>query len=192
METFADLPILLFESQSTWRQWLHTHHEQKTGAWLKIAKKTLGKQSVSYLEALDDALCYGWIDARKQSYDEAYFLQKFCPRRSKSMWSKVNVAKADALIALKKMQPAGLTAIEAAKKSGSWQAAYDSPSMNSVPEDFKVALDKNFEAKRFFETLNKTNVYAFCWRIQTAKRSETRIARIEKFIAMLGKGEKLH
>ncbi len=148
--------------------------------------------TVSYEEALEEALCYGWIDSQKQTYDKDYYLQKFTARGSKSVWSKINVAKAETLIKSERMQPSGLAAIEAAKKSGLWQAAYDSPSMSSVPEDFQIALDKNPDAKQYFETLNKTNVYAFCWRIQTAKKLETRKARIDKFIDMLNRGEKLH
>ncbi len=162
------------------------------GVWLKHAKKSSGKKSVSYQEALEEALCYGWIDSQKQSYDTDYFLQRYTPRGPKSIWSKVNVAKAEVLIKVGKMQPAGLAAIESAKQDGRWAAAYDSPSASKVPEDFQAALDKNPKAKQFFETLNKANVYAFCWRVQTAKKPETRAARIEKFIAMLNRGEKLH
>jgi uncharacterized protein YdeI (YjbR/CyaY-like superfamily) len=192
MEVFADLPVLLCKNQDDWGQWLHGHYEVQDGVWLKFAKKASGQHSVSYLEAIDEALCYGWIDAQIHSYDNAYYLQKFCPRRPKSIWSKVNVAKAVALIEAKRMQPAGMAAVEAAKKNGLWQAAYDSSSTMTVPEDFQVALDKNPKAKQFFETLNKANTYAFCWRIQTAKKPETRKARIEKFIDMLTRGEKFH
>jgi uncharacterized protein YdeI (YjbR/CyaY-like superfamily) len=147
---------------------------------------------VSYQEALEEALCYGWIDSQKQAYDNDYYLQKFTPRGPKSIWSKNNVAKVESLINMGKMQPAGLAAIEAAKQDGRWNAAYDSPSASKVPEDFQAALDKNPKAKQFFATLNKANVYAFCWRVQTAKKPETRKARIEKFIDMLNRGEKLH
>jgi uncharacterized protein YdeI (YjbR/CyaY-like superfamily) len=126
------------------------------------------------------------------AYDNDYYLQKFTPRGPKSVWSKVNVKKVAALIKVGKMQPAGLAAIESAKQNGRWDAAYDPPSASEVPEDFQAALDKNPKAKLFFETLNKANVYAFCWRVQTAKKPETRKARIEKFIEMLNKGEGLH
>jgi uncharacterized protein YdeI (YjbR/CyaY-like superfamily) len=192
MEMFKDLPVHLFATQEDWRAWLEENHKRPQGIWLKHAKKSSGKVSVSYAEALDEALCYGWIDSQKQAYDDDYFLQKFTPRGSKSVWSKVNVAKAEALIAAGKMRPAGLAAIGAAKQDGRWEAAYDSPSTNKIPEDFQAALDKNPKAKQFFETLNKANVYAFCWRVQTAKKPETRKARIEKFISMLNRGEKLH
>ena len=137
-------------------------------------------------------MCYGWIDSQKQAYDANYYLQKFTPRGPKSVWSKINVAKAEVLIKSGKMQAAGLAAINAAKQDGRWYAAYDSLSASVVPEDFQAALEKNPKAKQFFETLNKANVYAFCWRVQTAKNPETRIARIEKFIDMLNRGEKLH
>jgi uncharacterized protein YdeI (YjbR/CyaY-like superfamily) len=192
METFKDLPVLLLTTQSDWRAWLEKNHMQPQGIWLKHAKKLSGKLSVSYKEALEDALCYGWIDSQKQAYDEDYFLQKFTPRGPKSVWSKINVAKVEELIKSGKMQPAGLEAIGMAKQDGRWGAAYDSSSSNKIPEDFLAELDKNPKAKRFFETLNKANVYAFCWRIQTAKKPETRKARIEKFIDMLYRGEKLH
>jgi len=192
MEFFKDLPVLLFASKRDWHIWLDENHNQYKGLWLKHAKKSSGKQSVSYGEALEEALCYGWIDSQKQAYDSDYYLQKFTPRGPKSVWSKINVAKVEALTKIGKMQPAGLAAIESAKQDGRWDAAYDSPSASEVPEDFQAALDKNPKAKQFFETLNKTNVYAFCWRVQTAKKPETRIARIEKFIDMLNRGEKLH
>lgn len=189
---FKGLPVRLFTTQEDWRTWLEENHAQAIGIWLKHAKKSFGKTSVSYVEALEEALCYGWIDSQKQAYDQDYFLQKFTPRGPKSVWSKVNVAKVEALIDSGKMQPAGLAAINAAKQDGRWAAAYDSPSNSQIPEDFQAALDKNPKAKQFFETLNKANVYGFSWRIQTAKKPETRKARIKKFIDMLNRGEKLH
>lgn len=192
MELFKDLPILLFASKHDWHAWLDAHHGQDKGVWLKHAKKSSGRQSVSYDEALEEALCYGWIDSQKQAYDSDYYLQKFTPRGPKSIWSKVNVTKVEALTKAGKIQPAGLAAIESAKQDGRWDAAYDSPSASEIPEDFQAALDQNPKAKQFFETLNKANVYGFCWRVQTAKKPETRKARIEKFIAMLNQGEKLH
>lgn len=189
---FKDLPVLLFASKQDWHLWLNENHSQHKGLWLKHAKKSSGKQSVSYDEALEEALCYGWIDSQKQAYDSDYYLQKFTPRGPKSIWSKVNVAKVEALIEAGRMQPAGLAAIESAKQDGRWEAAYDSPGASKVPADFQAALDKNPKAKQFFETLNKTNVHAFCWRLQTAKKPVTRQARIEKFIDMLNRGKKLH
>jgi uncharacterized protein YdeI (YjbR/CyaY-like superfamily) len=192
METFKDLPVLLFVAQSDWRAWLEKNHMQFQGLWLKHAKKSSGKTSVSYQEALEEALCFGWIDSQKQAYDEDYFLQKFTPRGPKSVWSKINVAKAEELINSGKMQPAGLQAVKLAKQDGRWDAAYDSSSSNKIPEDFLVELDKNPKAKQFFGTLNKANIYAFSWRIQTAKKPETRKAKIDEFIEMLNRGQKLH
>jgi uncharacterized protein YdeI (YjbR/CyaY-like superfamily) len=192
MEIFKDLPILLFATQQDWRDWLTENHTRPQGVWLKHAKKASGKTSVSYSEALEEALRYGWIDSQKQAYDQDYFLQKFTPRGPKSIWSKVNVTKVEALTKLGKMQSAGLAAIDAAKQDGRWDAAYDSQSTNVIPDDFMRELDKNPKAKQFFDTLNKANVYGFCWRIQTAKKPETRRSRIEKFIDMLHRGEKLH
>lgn len=192
METIAGLPVLLFETQQDWRIWLGKNHGDSKGAWLKIAKKVSGMKSVSYVEALDDALCYGWIDSQKRGYDEKYFLQKFGPRGPRSIWSKINIEKVERLIEVGSMQAAGLAAIERAKQTGEWGRAYDSSSKSVVPEDFQAALDKNLKAKAFFETLNKTNTYVFIWRVQTAKKPETRKARIEKFIGMMEKGEKLH
>ncbi|HSX06594.1 MAG TPA: YdeI/OmpD-associated family protein [Candidatus Saccharimonadia bacterium] len=192
METFKELPVILFDSQQDWHSWLDENNLRIKGVWLKHAKKTSGKVSISYAEALEEALCYGWIDGQKQAYDTDYWLQKFTPRGPKSIWSKVNVAKVEALIKENRMHPAGLAAVETAKQNGNWQTAYDSSASLTIPEDFQAALDKNPEAKAFFATLNKTNVYAFCWRVQTAKKPETRQARIEKLIAMLNRNEKLH
>jgi len=192
MEVFNDLPILLFDTQQEWSTWLKENHKQPKGLWLKLAKTSSDKMSVRYAEALEEALRYGWIDGQKQAYNGEYWLQKFTPRNPKSVWSKVNVAKAEALITSGKMQPAGLAAVDLAKQDGRWSAAYDSPSTTTIPEDFQAALDANPKAKQFFETLNRANVYGFCWRIQTAKKPETRRARIEKFIEMLSQGKKLH
>jgi uncharacterized protein YdeI (YjbR/CyaY-like superfamily) len=192
MDMFKDLQVLLFNNKEDWRAWLENNHEQSPGLWLKHAKKSFGKKSVSYEEALQEALCYGWIDSQKQAYDGEYYLQKFTPRGPRSFWSKINVAKVEALIQMGKMQPAGFAAINLAKQDGRWDAAYDSPSANKIPEDFLAELDKNPKAKEFFGTLNKANVYAFSWRIQTVKKPEIRKARIEKFIDMLNRGEKLH
>jgi uncharacterized protein YdeI (YjbR/CyaY-like superfamily) len=192
MELIKNLPVMLFVTQQDWHAWLDENHSRHKGLWIKHAKKSSGKQSVSYDEALEEALRYGWIDSQKQAYDTDYYLQKFTPRGSKSIWSKVNVAKVEALIGAGKMQPTGLVAMESAMQDGRWDAAYDSPSASEMPKDFLAALDKNPKAKQFFETLNKANVYGFCWRVQTAKKPETRKARIEKFIDMLSRGEKLH
>ncbi len=187
-----NLPILLFETQQDWEAWLAGHHVEAGGAWLKIAKKATGANSVSYAEALESALCYGWIDGQKATFDEQYWLQKFSPRRSKSIWSKVNCDKAMALIAEGRMQPAGLRQVESAKADGRWEQAYASQSKMTVPDDLQSELDKNPAAQEFFNTLNSVNRYAILFRIQTAKKAETRSARIRKFVEMLAKGETIY
>jgi uncharacterized protein YdeI (YjbR/CyaY-like superfamily) len=187
-----DLPVLPFESQKKWETWLAKEHDRSRGIWLKIAKKATGIPTVTYDEALEVALCYGWIDGQKGSFDEQYFLQKFTPRRSKSMWSKINVGKAEKLIKSRKMKPAGLKAIEAAKQDGRWDKAYDSQTYMTVPKDFQAMLNRNKKAKANFETLNKVNRYAILFRIHNAKKEETRSKRIKQFIEMLEKNEKLY
>ena len=190
--TLNNMPIVLFEAQEAWAAWLEENHASSPGLWLRLAKKAAGLESVSYAEALEVALCYGWIDGQKRSYDESSWLQKFTPRRPKSIWSKINREKAEALIASGRMKAAGREAVESAKQDGRWDAAYDSPSNATVPDDFQAELDKNAEAKAFFATLNSTNRYAILFRIQTAKKAETRARRIEQFISMLEKKEKLY
>jgi uncharacterized protein YdeI (YjbR/CyaY-like superfamily) len=192
MSNAKDLPTLPFASQQDWEQWLSEHHANAEGIWLKIAKKETGIPSVSYAEALDSAICYGWIDGQKAPFDEQYWLQKFTPRRPKSKWSKVNCDKATALIEAGRMQPAGLRQVEQAKADGRWDEAYDSQSKISVPDDLQRELDNNPQAQAFFNTLNSVNRYAILYRIQTAKKPETRAARIQKFIEMLSKGEKIY
>ena len=190
--TADDLPVLLFEQQHDWTVWLDEHHAASSGVWLRLAKKASGLQSVSYDEALEVALCYGWIDGQKKSYDDASWLQKFTPRGAKSLWSKINRAKAEALIASGRMKPAGLLAVERAQQDGRWDAAYDSPGNATVPDDFQAELDRNAEAQAFFTTLDRTNRYAMLFRIQTARKAETRAKRIQEFIRMLENHEKLY
>jgi len=190
-EVKAGLPVLAFERAQDFAAWLEAHLTD-AGLWLKIAKKDSGVTTITYAQGLEVALCYGWIDGQKQAYDARYFLQKFTPRRPKSVWSKVNVQKVEALIAAGKMRSAGLAAVEAAKADGRWAAAYDSARTMTMPDDFAAALEANPKAKEFWATLNKTNTYAFLYRIQSAKKPETRAARIEKFVAMLAAGEKLY
>jgi uncharacterized protein YdeI (YjbR/CyaY-like superfamily) len=187
-----DLPVILFEQPKDWADWLDKQHGSAAGLWLRLAKKDSGIQSVTYQEALEVALCYGWIDGQKKSYDESSWLQKFTPRGAKSIWSKINREKAEKLIESGQMKPAGLKAVEAAKQDGRWEAAYDSFSSATVPDDFQAELDKNGEAKAFFDTLNRQNRYAILFRIQTAKKAETRAKRIRQFIEMLEKKEKLY
>lgn len=187
-----ELPIMLFESEEAWEQWLAENHATSQGLWLKIAKKGVDQPSVYYPEALNVALCYGWIDGQKGKFDDEYWLQKFTPRRAKSVWSRVNTEKVQELIAQGRMREAGMKEIERAKADGRWDAAYESQSRIGVPEDFQAALDANPQAKEFYETLNSANRYAILFRITTAKKAETRQKNIQKFIAMLAAGEKLH
>jgi uncharacterized protein YdeI (YjbR/CyaY-like superfamily) len=187
-----NLSTLPFESQRSWEAWLKKHHTDTNGIWLKIGKKDTGISSVSYSEALDSAICYGWIDGQKAPFDDKYWLQKFTPRRAKSGWSRINCNKADSLIAKGKMKPAGMRQVELAKADGRWESAYDSQSKIEIPDDLQKKLDKNQKAKTFFATLNSVNRYAILYRIQTAKKPETRAARIQKFIEMLSKHQKIH
>lgn len=186
-----DLPILPFASQHDWEKWLRSHYETP-GVWIKVAKKASGIPTIDHTQALDVALCYGWIDGQTRSLDGTYYLQKFTPRRPKSTWSKINVEKVAKLIAAGKMQPSGLAAVEAAKKDGRWDQAYDSPSTIQTPQDLIDALNKNQAAKTTYEILNKTNRYTILFQIQTAKKAETRQARIAKFITQLEKGNRLY
>ena len=191
MTTSNEIPVLFFKNQNQWHDWLDKHYTLTSGIWLKMAKKASGIPSVTYDEALDEALCYGWIDGQLKSFDSEYYLQKFTPRRPKSMWSKRNIGKIAELTAAGKMRPSGIAEVDAAQKDGRWEQAYDSPSNMKMPDDFQAALDQNSKAKEVFSTLNKTTVYAFLWRIQTAKTPKTRQARIEKFIQMLNEDNTL-
>src|SRR6185295_7822297 len=155
-----DMPVLPFKDKKSWTIWLAKNHAKSSGVWLKLAKKGSGIKSVSYPEALEAALCYGWIDGQKRPFDESWWLQKFTPRGPKSIWSKINREKAEALIKSGDMKPAGLAAIEAAKKDGRWEAAYESQSKIEVPSDLQAELDRNPKAKAFFETLKGANRYA--------------------------------
>ena len=189
MTTLIELPTLPFESKNEFAEWLAKNHDKSAGAWLKLAKKATGIPSVTYQEALDVALCYGWIDGQKGSFDDKYFLQKFTPRRPKSIWSKINVEKVERLIASGEMKPSGLKAVESAKQDGRWAAAYASQKNISVPVDFQSALEKNKKAKAFFESLTSARRYSFLFRIETAKEAEIREKRIIQFVEMLANGE---
>ncbi|KAF1717630.1 hypothetical protein CSC74_01495 [Pseudoxanthomonas yeongjuensis] len=186
-----DLPIKHFKDQKAWEKWLVANADGK-GIWLQIAKKDSGIASVNYAEALEVALCHGWIDGQKRGHDEQFFLQRFTPRRPRSLWSKINIAHVERLIAAGRMQANGLREIEAARADGRWDAAYQSFSGMEVPVELVEALEKNRKAKAFFDRLDKTNRYAFCWRVHTAKKAETRMARARKFVEMLARGEKIH
>ena len=184
--------ILSFRSAAEFRKWLAGNHCESTGIRLRIFKKGSGERSIIYAEALDEALCYGWIDGQKLKYDEASWLQKFTRRRAKSGWSKNNTQHTERLIKTGRMRPAGQAEIDAAKKDGRWTAAYDSPSKAAVPEDFLAALRKDKKAQAFFDSLNKANRYAISYRLQTAKKPETRQQRMEMILAMLARGEAFH
>ncbi len=187
-----ELPIILFDDQAAWAEWLDEHHASSPGAWLRLAKKGAPYASVSYAEALDVALCYGWIDSQKKTFDEHSFLQKFGPRGARSIWSKVNREKIHALIDAGRMKPAGIRAVESAKADGRWDAAYDPASTATVPDDLQAALDANPKAREFFATLNGANRYAILFRVQTAKKLETRAKRIATLVEMLERNEKIH
>jgi uncharacterized protein YdeI (YjbR/CyaY-like superfamily) len=188
----TDLPILPFASKKKWTDWLAKQHNKSSGVWLKLSKKDSGIPSVTYEEALDVALCYGWIDGQKKGFDDQYWLQKFTPRGPKSIWSKINTEKAEKLIASSEMKLAGFQAIEAAKNDGRWEAAYASQKNISIPEDFQAALDKNKKAKAFFSTLKSAERYSFLFRLHNTKKPAMRANRIQKFIEMLERGEKIH
>jgi uncharacterized protein YdeI (YjbR/CyaY-like superfamily) len=192
MKNPDNLPVLPFASQRVLEAWLKKHHSDPNGIWLKIAKKGAGIPSVSYSEAVDAALCYGWIDGQKAPLDDEYWLQKFTPRRPKSGWSRINCDRAASLIEQGRMKPPGMRQVELAKADGRWDAAYDSQSKIAVPPDLQSELDKNPKAQNFFLTLNSVNRYAILYRIQTAKKLETRAARIQKFVEMLSKQQKIY
>ena len=183
---------IAFPSAREFEQWLAKNHAESTGIWLRFFKKNSGVLSVSYVEAVDAAICFGWIDGQLKKYDEESWLRKFTPRRPKSVWSKRNRAHAERLIKVGKMRAAGLQEVEAAKEDGRWKAAYDSASEMEIPDDFVKELAKNKRAKAFFETLNRANVYAIVWRLQTAKKPETRQRRLETILAMLSNEQKFH
>ena len=184
--------ILSFRSSTGFRKWLAANHRQSDGIWLCIFKKESGEPSVTYAEALDEALCFGWIDGQKQRHDDCSWLQRFTRRRPKSGWSKINTQHAERLMRAGRMKPAGQIEIDAAKKDGRWTAAYDSPSKATIPEDFLAALRRDRKAKAFFESLNKANRYAIAYRLQTAKKPETKQRRMEMILAMLARGEAFH
>jgi len=192
MSAKTDLPIMSFEFAQEWEAWLAGNHASSDGLWLRFFKKGSGKPTVTHDEALDVALCYGWIDGQAKKYDDLSWIQKFTPRRAGSVWSRRNTEHVERLIQENRMQPPGLAEVEAAKADGRWERAYDSPSKMAVPEDFLEELAQNQEAKAFFETLNKANIYAIAWRLQTAKKPETREKRMKAILAMLAKGEKFH
>lgn len=186
-----DLPVIAFDDAAAFERWLETP-PAKRGLWLKIAKKGKGAVTVDYAQALEVALCHGWIDGQKRSLDEVYFLQRFVPRRPRSLWSQINIGKCEALIAQGRMRAGGQREIDAAKADGRWAAAYASAKTIDMPEDLAAALAQSATARRFFDTLDGANRYAVLWRVHTAKKPDTRAARIAKLIEMLARGEKIH
>jgi uncharacterized protein YdeI (YjbR/CyaY-like superfamily) len=186
------LPVMTFESTDAWDTWLAAHHADSPGLWLKIAKKGAAGRTVSYSDALDVALCHGWIDGQKGRHDDDYWLQRFTPRKPGGNWSKINTERAAALIASGRMRPAGLREVERARADGRWEQAYESQSRVTVPEDLARALAANERAGAFFATLDSANRYAILYRIGTAKKPETRAKRIDTFVTMLSEHKKIH
>ena len=187
-----ELPVLPFATKAEFHAWLDEQHGTQGGVWIKFAKKGTGVETIVYAEALDVALCFGWIDGQVKRFDETFYLQKFTPRRARSRWSKINVGKAEALLASGAMQPAGLAEIERAKSDGRWDAAYESPSRIAVPPDLQAELDKDPGAAEFFASLDSQNRYAILYRLHDAKKPETRARRLEQFVGMLKRREKIH
>lgn len=191
-DSHSGQPELQFEARERWAAWLEAHHETSPGVWLRIAKKGSEQTTVSHAEALAVALCYGWIDGQKRGLDDTAWLQKFTPRGPRSVWSKINRRKAEALIESGEMRPSGAREVERAKADGRWAAAYDSASTAAVPDDLQAELDTHPEAGAFFATLDSANRYAIIWRLQTARKAETRARRLRQFVDMLARHEKLH
>jgi uncharacterized protein YdeI (YjbR/CyaY-like superfamily) len=187
-----ELAVALFASAADFEAWLEESHAVSAGVWLKIAKKGSAGSSVTYAEALELALCFGWIDSQKRRFDESYFLQRFTPRRARGRWSLINREKAEELIATAKMRPAGLSQVEAAKADGRWQAAYEGQRTARVPADLRRELDANKAAADFFSSLDSANRYAIIYRLEEARKPETRVRRLGRFVAMLAREEKIH
>jgi uncharacterized protein YdeI (YjbR/CyaY-like superfamily) len=188
----VNVPIRAFKDAKAWESWLAKNQGDTNGVWMRLAKKNSGAKSITYPEALEIALCYGWIDAQKRGESESAWLQRFMPRSKKSIWSKINTEKALALIASGRMTSAGLDEVVRAKQDGRWAAAYEPASTAKVPADFEAELNKSPRARDFFKTISATNRYAILWRLQTAKKAETRTKRMRSFIEMLEKGETIH
>ena len=187
-----DPPILFFHHQHAWEEWLSRNYNRVSGVWVRLAKKQSKLPSMTYAEALDCALCYGWIDAQKKPESADAWLQRFTPRGKKSIWSKINRQKATALVECGRMKESGRQEMLRAQQDGRWERAYDSPRNAAVPQDFQAALDKSPKAKAFFEKLESRNRYAILFRIQTVKKAETRARKIIEFVAMLERHEKIH
>ena len=192
MESDHGLPKIVFPSAAAWERWLEDNYAASAGVWVKIAKRGVPIDSVRYPEVLESALCFGWIDGRREALDERYFLQRFTPRRPGSRWSRINRETADRLIASGRMHAPGLAEVERAKADGRWEAAYESQSRSTVPDDLQRELDARPKAKAFFAELNSQNRYAILYRLQDAKKPETRARRLAKFVDMLEAGQTIH
>jgi uncharacterized protein YdeI (YjbR/CyaY-like superfamily) len=188
----AELKIISAASAAKWEAWLNKNHLKSSGVWLRLFKKSSGAQTIARADALDLAICHGWIDGQAKPFDAESWLQKFTPRRPKSIWSKINKQHVARLVKSGKMKAAGLAAVAAAKSDGRWKAAYDSPKNATIPSDFLKKLSRNRRAKEFFATLNRTNLYSIVWRLQTAKKPETRARRMKAILEKLAEGEKFH
>jgi len=191
-EAVAGLPVMEFASAKDWERWLARNHGKSDGVWLKIAKKGTGVDTVGYPEAVDVALCYGWIDGLRHKHDDVYFRQRMTPRKARSRWSKINREKAEALVADGRMREGGMREVEAARADGRWDAAYAGQRTIEVPGDLAGALRGNARARRAFEALDSRNRYAILYRIHDAKRPETRARRIEQFVTMLAEGRTIY
>lgn len=187
-----ELPVLTFPSPTELEAWLEEHHASSEGIWLRIAKKGKAEPTVTHAEALELALCFGWIDSQRRGLDETHFLQRFTPRRPRGRWSRINRDKVEELTAAGRMRPAGLAEVEAAKADGRWEAAYEGQRTAEVPPDLQQELDANPAAREFFEGLDSRNRYAIVYRLGEAKKAETRERRLQKFVGMLERGEKIH
>ena len=192
MSAKPDLPVLFFPSRAAWEAWLARHHASSAGVWLKLAKQGSGIESVTYPQALEAALCHGWIDGQKDKLDDLHWLQRFTPRGPRSRWSKINRVKAAELIERGEMRPAGLREVERAKADGRWDAAYAGQRTSEVPDDLRRELDEDPAAREFFAALDSANRYAILYRLHEAKRPETRARRLAKFLQMLRERKKLH
>jgi uncharacterized protein YdeI (YjbR/CyaY-like superfamily) len=188
----TELQIISAKSRAEWEKWLAKNHLKSPGAWLRIYKKNSGMATVSYAEALDEALCHGWIDGLKKSFDGESFIQRFTPRRVKSVWSKINTQHVERLAKAGRMKSAGLAVVAAAKRDGRWEAAYDSAKTSAIPADFLEELSRNPRAMAFFKTLNRTNLYSIAWRLQTAGTPEARARRMKAILEKMDREEKFH
>lgn len=191
MSTGHDLPIVQLADQHAWRRWLEQNHGSVAEIWLKFAKKGSPTTTITYAEAIEEALCFGWIDAQVRAYDAHFYLQRFTPRRSRSRWSQINREKAERLLGEGRVHPAGVAQIEAAKSDGRWDAAYPAQSKATIPQDFQRALDENENAKAFFETLTGSARYAFLYRLHNVSDPAARAKRIAAYIGRLSAGRTL-